>query len=230
MTRKLGQTVGWPLFSLASAFALWVIFVASPELATSISVPVRYENLPTGFEIASALPERVHLEIRGPSVGIRRVDTLSAAVVVNLGTVHQPGERTFTITWQNVDLPPGVRVVRATPAQLRLPFERRIEAQVPIRARFAPPLPEGYRIAAEHIRPGVLNITGPESRVRLVQSVETDPIDLSHVIGRAHFQVHTFLEDPQVRFVSPSVVEVSVTLEKIVQGGAASDGKATVRN
>ncbi len=228
--RKLAQTVGWPLFALASAFALWVTFVASPELVTSISVPVQYENLPTGLEIASALPERVHLEIRGPSAGIRRVDPSSAAVVVNLGAVHQPGERTFTLERHDVDLPPGVHVVRAIPGQLRLSFERRIEAQVPIRVRFAQPPPEGYRIAAEHVRPGVLKIAGPESRVRLVQSVETDPIDLSHVIGKAHFQVHTFLGDPQVRFVSPPVVEVSVTLEKTVQGGSASDGQATVRN
>jgi hypothetical protein len=228
--RKLAQTVGWPLFALAAAFALWITFVASPELVTSISVPVQYEHLPTGLEIASALPERVHLEIRGPLAGIRRVDPSSAAVVVNLGAVHQPGERTLTLGWQNVDLPPGVRVIRATPAQLRLSFERHLEAQVPIRVRVAQPPPEGYRIAAEHVRPGVLNIAGPESRVRLVQSVETDPIDLSHTIGKAHFQVHIFLGDPQVRFVSPPVVEVSVTLEKIVEGGTASGGQATVRN
>ena len=113
--RKLAQTVGWPLFALAAAFALWITFVASPELVTSISVPVQYEHLPTGLEIASALPERVHLEIRGPLAGIRRVDPSSAAVVVNLGAVHQPGERTLTLGWQNVDLPPGVRVIRATP-------------------------------------------------------------------------------------------------------------------
>jgi YbbR domain-containing protein len=157
------------------------------------------------------------------------VDRSSEGVVVNLAGVHQPGERTFTIN-QNIGLPPGVRVVRAIPAQLRLSFERRLEAQVPIRVRLGQPPPEGYRIVAQHVRPGTLKIAGPESRVRQIQFVETDPIDLSHVIGKAQFQVHTFLSDSQVRFVSPPVVQVSVTLEKTVQGGAASDGQTTVRN
>jgi YbbR domain-containing protein len=228
--RKLAQSVGWPLFALASAFALWITFVGSPELVTSISVPVLYENLPPGLESASKLPERVELEIRGPAAGISRVDRSSAGVVVNLASVHQPGERTFTIERRNVDLPPGVHVVRAIPGQLRLSFERRLEAQVPIRVRLAQPPPDGYRIAAEYVRPGMLKIAGPETRVRQIQSAETDPIDLSRVIGKAQFQVHTFLSDSQVRFVSPPVVQVSITLEKTLQGGAAPDGQTTVRN
>ena len=154
--RKLAQSVGWPLFALASAFALWLTFVGSPELVTSISVPVLYENMPSSLETVSVLPERVSLEIRGPAAGIGRVDRSSGGVVVNLAGVHQPGERTFTLERRNVDLPPGVHVARVIPGQLRLSFERRLEAQVPIRVRLALPRRQTDRLHRRHyVRPGL---------------------------------------------------------------------------
>lgn len=228
--RQFAARVGWPLFSIAVAVALWVTFVGSPGLVTSISIPLEYENLPADLEPASELPKSIYVEIQGPSARLRNLDTSGAAAILDFDGVPGPGERTYSIEKRNISLPVGVRVIRTVPAQLRLRFERRLAAQVPINVRFATPPPAGYRVVAEQVLPASLRIIGPESRVKQVQSVETDAIDLSRVIGKAQFRVHTFLADPQVRFVSPPIVQVSLTLEKIVQGGAVSDGKATVRN
>jgi YbbR domain-containing protein len=228
--RDVAQKVGWPLFALAAAFALWITFIASPEIVTSISLPVAYENMPSDLVSSTGLPRHIAVEIKGPSARLRHADTSGAVVVLNLDQVREPGEHTFTIGRREIDLPPGVSVVRTVPAQIRLRFEWRRQAQVPVRVRFSTPPPAGYRIAVQTVEPPTLKIVGPESRVKQIQSVETDPIDLSRVVVKQQFQVDTFLGDPQVRIVSSPVVHVSVTLEKAVQGGAASDGKATVRN
>lgn len=228
--RNLAEKVGWPLFALAAAFALWITFIASPDIVTSISLPVEFENMPSDLVCATDLPAHIAAEIKGPSARLRHADTSSAAVVLNFDQIREPGEHTFTIGRREIDLPPGVRVVRTVPAQIRLRFEWRRQARVPVKVRFSTPPPAGYRVAEQKVEPPILEIVGPESRIRQVESVETDPIDLSHVVVKQRFRVDTFVGDPQVRFVSSPVVHVSVTLEKTVQGGAGTGGKATVRN
>ncbi|MGE5647270.1 MAG: YbbR-like domain-containing protein [Acidobacteriota bacterium] len=221
---NFARRIGWPLFALAVAFALWITFIASPEMVTTVTAPVAYKNMPEELVPTTELPTHVSLELRGPSARLRHVDT-SAAVTLDLDDVRGPGEHTITIGRRQIDVPAGLTAVRWTPAQIRIPFEWRRQAQVPVKVRFSTPPPAGYRVAGQRVEPASLKIEGPESHVRRVAFVETDPIDISRVVVKQQFQVDTFLGDPQVRFVSSPVVRVSVTLEKV--GG---DGKAAVRN
>lgn len=211
--------IGWKLFALAAACALWVTFAGSPELVTSVSAPVEFQNMPQNLEMSSDTPERIYLEVRGSSSRLHGFELSHTSVVLNLGSVHHPGEQTFTLDRGNIDLPYGVSLVRAIPGQLRLRFERSRSADVPVRVRFSHPPPAGYRVAHESVEPAKLKIAGPESRVKDVGYAETDPIDLSKFIGNSEFRVHTFIPDPQVRLLSSPVVTVKVALEKSGKGG-----------
>jgi hypothetical protein len=230
MKRPPWVKIGWQLLALVAAFALWLVFTESPEVVTSISAPIEYENMPPDLETAAELPRRVSLEIKGPAARLHEADLTNRHVLINLESVQRPGERTFTIERRNIDLPMGLSLVRAIPAQVRLNFERSISASVPVRVRVGAPPPDGYRVARQQLLPNTLRIVGPESRVRQVGAVDADPIDLSRTVGKAQFQVHAFVPDPQVRFVSSPLVDVTVSLEKVVRGGTASSGSPTVRN
>jgi hypothetical protein len=220
----LFQNLRWKLLAVAIALMLWAAFISSPALVTFVSAPLQYQNMPQDLEMGGEAPERVYLEVRGPSSRLRSFDSSRMAVVLNLSGVQRPGEYTFTVEQNHVDLPVGLTLVRAAPGQVRLRFERSTAADVPVRVRFSSPPPAGFRVAHQEVRPQVLTIVGPESRVQQVRYVETDPIDLSHSMGKVQFHVHTFVADPQVRFKSPPVVDVVVSLEK------TADGQATVRH
>jgi YbbR domain-containing protein len=211
---KLLQRIAWPVFALAAALGLWITFVGSPELVSSIPAPLAYRNMPADLEIASELPQRVLLEVRGPSARLRGASGTSMTVVVDLAEVRRAGEHTFTIERRDVDLPAGVSLVHVVPAQLHLRFERRLQLQIPVKARFGTPPPAGYRVVQAEVNPSTLPVAGAESRVRRVALIETDPIDLGRVVGKSKFQVHAYLEDPQLRFVAPPDVQVSVALER----------------
>jgi YbbR domain-containing protein len=229
--RLLFHNLGWKLLALALAVVLWAVFIGSPELVTSVSAQIEYQNVPPDLEMSSDAPARVHLDVEGPSARLRSVDPSQTAIILNLSAVQRPGEYTFAVERSHIDLPNDVKLLRAVPGQVRLRFERRGTAEVPVRVRFSAPPPEGYRIGRQQVRPQTLQIIGPESRIRQIGYVETDPLDLSRVVGSAQFRVHTFMPDPQVRFLSSSLVEVTISLEKNAPGGAPSDGGATaIRN
>ncbi len=219
MIRVLTENFGWKLLSLVIAVLLWLAVVGGPDLASSISAPVVFRNLPKDMEISSDLIDRVRLEIRGPSGRLSTSALSNTAAVVDLAGVTRPGERTFTITQENVNLPSDVVLERAVPAQIRLQLERRVWREAPVRVRLAAPPPRGYRVARQEVRPQRLMLVGPESRVNRIDHVETDPVDLSSAVGEAAFQVHTYVSDPYVRFDSQTVVAVRMTLERIPDEG-----------
>jgi YbbR domain-containing protein len=215
MLGLLTRNLGLKLLSLVIAVLLWFAIVGEPELATSVAVPIEYKNIPPNLEMSSDVLERVHLEVRGPSSRLGAGDLVNMMVVLDLASVNRAGERTFTIQQWNVNLPSGVILSRAVPAQVRVRFENRVSREVPVRARYSAPAPQGYRIARQTVEPPLMRIVGPESHVNQIENVQTDPIDIGNVVGERTFEVHTYVASSQVRFVSSPTVRVTVTLERV---------------
>lgn len=217
MMRTLTNNLSWKLLALLCASVLWLVIVRDPELATTVSVPVLFRGAPKNLEINSELVQRVQLEIRGASGRLTPANLSKAAVILDLGSVNRPGDRTYNIEASNVSLPSGVLFTGAVPSQIRLHFERRVSRQVPVRVRYSNPPPEGYRLVNQTVTPEKLPIVGPESNVEQIGFVDTDSIDLSNVVGPAEFQVNTYVPDPRVRFEGSPHVTVRVTVQKIPQ-------------
>ncbi len=215
MKQLLTRNVGWKLLSLLIAIALWVAVAREPELATSLSVPVEFKNIRDDVDIGSNVPDRIHVEVRGPSGRLSRDNLGDLAVVLDLSDAGA-GERTYTIRPNNINLPAGVAFYRAVPSQITLRFERMMAREVPIIPLFAK-TPEGYRVRGYSIAPQKVRIRGPEERVKNIAQVATDPLDLSSVVSQREFRTHVNVADSQVRLDAASQVTVKVTLEKTGQ-------------
>lgn len=217
MKRLFTENVGLKLLSVGLATLLWVVVVDEQTLSSSVAVPVEYKNFPRNLEVSSDMVSRVNLMVQAPSDRLSSGAMDDSAVVVDLGGVNRPGERTFNLDAENLRLPSGVTLERVIPSQIRLRFEQRTARDVPVIIRYAnTPMP-GYRILKQEVLPEVLRVAGPQSRVEQLQSAETDPIDLSGVLGETEFRVNTFVEDPQVRIDGSSTVRVRIVMERIAQ-------------
>jgi len=216
--RRLFDNLGWKLFSLVLAVFLWFFTIGEPTVTTFETAPVAFRDIPSGLEIVSNVPETVRLEVKGPQSVLDRAGSEEIAVVLDLSSVHNPGLRTFTIDQHHVILPSGVELVRPIPSQIRLRFEQRISLPVSVKIRFSGSPPEGYRVRQAEADPKEVSISGAENRVRQIDFVETDPIDLTNVVGERTFHVNTFAGDPQIQIESPALVTVKVLMERVATG------------
>ena len=85
------------------------------------------------LDISGNLPDRVRLEVRGPSGSLTRDNLPTVAVVLDLSDAHA-GERTYSIRGRNLNLPAGVVFYRAVPSQLTLHFDQLIFKEEPCSA------------------------------------------------------------------------------------------------
>jgi YbbR domain-containing protein len=140
-------------------------------------------------------------------------------VVLDLKSHARPGERTFTVQEVNLNLPNGIDLVRAVPSQIRVVLERRLRKDVLVTLRFASPPPNGYRVRWSQLVPERLSIVGPERRVSLIESIETDALDFAQFRAapekQAEIMLNAFVSDPLVSLASPSQIRARVQLEKI---------------
>src|SRR6266436_6298781 len=211
MIGLLTRNAGWKVFSLLVSVLLCFSFARDPEVGTFISVPVEYRGMPDELEVSSDLVGSVSIDLRGPSAKIENFNAAKSAVVLDFSDIHKPGERTFQIDERNTNLPTGMRLVRAIPAQIRLQFEQRTRQSVPVQVRFSGATPRGYEVARYIAAPDELTIVGPASHVKKIEYAVTDPIDLAAVVGESEFRVNAFVGDPHVRFEKPVKIWVKVS-------------------
>src|SRR5207248_1852412 len=139
----LTHNFGWKLLSLMAAFLIWWYIANDPDLATFLSAPVQFRNYPKDLEISSAIISTVDVEARGPAGQLRDLRTAHLSAVIDFSAVKTPGERTFTLTSKEVQLPRGVELVRTVPAQLRFTFEQRATRELTVDVARTGNLPRG---------------------------------------------------------------------------------------
>jgi hypothetical protein len=210
----LTRNLVWKLIALATAFGVWLSVANEPDLATIVSVPVEYNNFPPDLEISSDIVEAIEVEARGPSGQLRTLHDSRIAAIVDFASVQSPGERTFTLTSAQLNLPRGLTLIRTIPAQLRFDFEKRASRKVPVDVPTSGKLPDGYAIAGMEVQPPQLQIAGPASHVAKSGRLAADPFDLTNVKGDAEQTLSVYAAEPEVRIVDPPQVKVKIHIAR----------------
>jgi diadenylate cyclase len=207
---NLRHNIGWKLLALAAAVGVWFNIASEPELETIFSAPVEYKNYPRDLEISSNIVETLDVEARGPSGQLSDLNAARVPAVIDFATVNAPGERTFTLTQNELSLPPGIQLVRTIPAQLRFKFERRATRALKVEVPTSGSLPPGLSITLLEVQPPELSIAGPESRVAAVRQAVSDPLDLNLVKGDSQQVLAVYIPEPEVRFLTVPRVTVKI--------------------
>lgn len=212
MTKKLQAlftNFGWKVVAVAIAAGLWWLLLREPELVAVRMLPVLLKRPPADLVLA-ANPGPVQVELAGPVSLLEETQFRGAAVVLDLGGVREPGERTFTLTAQDIDLPTGATFRRVVPSQLQLRFETRVRREVPVRLRVGTPPAAAFRLLEPQLDPAAVTVSGPGSRVAALAFVETDPVDLGGLSGETRLRAAVALGDPHLTLEGVTAVVVTV--------------------
>jgi hypothetical protein len=110
----------WPLklASIIFAMSLWLFVAAEERTEAVFSVPLNLIDPPPGVEMTSLSAESVIVRVAGRDSLLRRLHEEDFQARVSLKNVR-PGRFVLRIQPESVSAPPGVRVVRVTPSEVR---------------------------------------------------------------------------------------------------------------
>jgi len=201
--------------SLLLAILLWSGIANEQRVEAPFQSSIEFRDMPQSLELSTELPTSVQVWVRGPVSTVRQLTTADLAVEVDLASFNAPGERSYPLTVSGVRIPFGVRVTQIIPSQLNVRFEARSWRDIPISPRIVGKPAPGYQLALYQVVPPTIRVVGPESRVRVLESVSTDPVDITGAIARGQFWTNPFVPDPLVRIENANQpVRVVIQMKK----------------
>ena len=118
--QSLIANIGLKLGALGLAGLIWAMsFLAAGTTIRTVTLPIEFENVPVGMEIAEQTADSLEVQFRGSpwvidSIGIGRL-------VARFDLSHlNAGWNTLQLAPATLDLPPGIVVDRVTPAKIRV--------------------------------------------------------------------------------------------------------------
>jgi len=205
---------GLKVLSLILAFLLWAQIAGREQVQRIISAPIVFTNMPPGLEITGDFPTKVDIVIRSERPG-SQIGENELAVIVDLGGA-KPGAQTIPLSERNVvNKPLGVEIVNLLTSRLRIMLERVEQRGIEVQARLIGRPAPGFRIIGITVEPEAIRIMGPESRVRRINSLVTEPVNIDGVSTTTRRPVYVHLPDPPIRLVGRQDVAVTVAIAPV---------------
>ena len=207
------QNLGLKLLAAALALGLWLSVAGEALIERGFEVPVGFENVPVGLQVAGDPPDTVHVRVRGPMSIVNRLALGDVVAVLDLAG-ERPGERRlFDMYADRVRTPFGVEVIQVTPSTITAALER---AGEPRTVRVVPDIEgqpaEGFAVGRISTVPESVEIIGPTSLLNSVVEAITEPVSIEGSSERVQSLVTIGVSDRVLRLQTPSSAEVTVEI------------------
>jgi len=203
--------LGLKLLSVALAVLLWMVVSGEEIVERGLRVPLELQQVPAGLELLGDVPATVDVRVRGASGTLSQVGAGDVVAVLDIHSA-QSGRRLFPLTPDQVRTPFGVEVVQVTPSAIAMSFETSASRQVPVvPAVDGRPAP-GYVVGPRTADPRSVDVIGPESAVKRVTEVLTEPVSVAGARDQVRQSVILGLEDPALRLKTARSAMVTVQI------------------
>ncbi|MBS1271054.1 MAG: hypothetical protein MAGBODY4_00183 [Candidatus Marinimicrobia bacterium] len=206
---------GVKIGSLLLAILLWLYVVTSNTYVYEMRVPLEVINVQPGKTLAEKVPDRVRARLRGSGItyfktklslaysdmalrlDVRRIDTAEQFYLPQYVQDHP----------NNFIIPRGLNlelVEVVSPERVEISLDKMAVKQVKVVPQIEIKLTPGYtRVGSINIAPDSVRIRGPVSRVREIDSVFTEKVELAQVDNNIDGSA-------DIRFPEPELIDAAV--------------------
>ena len=113
------------------------------------------------------------------------------------------GRNTFTITQDDIVLPPGVSLNKIHPATIEVTLDIPVAKDLPVQVDWTGRLPENTTLTQVSVSPETVRVVGGSKTLEKVNSVYTSPVRLDTLSKSGSFTVPIVLSPPSLK-LAPS--------------------------
>jgi len=202
------------------AFLLWFFVVHIQTYETVIDVPIQLTKLKPGKIIVSEIPKTVKVRFSGLGKDLQVIKYLSHPYLeLDLHTINYFYDYPLQLSF--IILPSGVHVIPESFTEsdtVKVLLEDIENSVVPITAKIDLRPQSGHtRVGLVKIQPDSVIITGPRSRVRSIQCIETEERIYLNASKSISEKINLMNPHPKWITMEPSKANISFTIDKIAE-------------
>jgi uncharacterized protein (TIGR00159 family) len=194
---------------------VWFSFARGMETLTSLEVPVEYINRDSRMQILFASENTVRLHLSGSGALISSMRPDQVRVTLDLSNAVN-GENNFTITSDNIVIPPGVRLNRIEPSEIKVALDLPMTKVFPIQVDWVGSLPTGMLLKEVQLLPDKVKLVGAERILNDITTVYTEKIQLENLKTSGRLRINLALEPASLKIGDgyENTVEVRYTVSR----------------
>jgi YbbR domain-containing protein len=180
MRKLLFENFGLKITAILLSILLW-LFASSRGLSEiALDVPLEFKDIPPGLELMNHSIKVVGVNIKGQERIIRTIRSSDIRAFVDLSKAKK-GESIYSINKNNIKLPPGVTATNITPSYVKVSIEESVTKTVEVRPIIIGIPGNGFYIKSISVFPERVMIDGARSRVNVVDTIKTEPLDITGI-------------------------------------------------
>lgn len=202
-------------FSLAGMLCLlcitgiWFSFARGFETLINLSVPVEYMNRNAQMEIMDTSINSVNLILGGSGTLTKSLTGEQVKVKIDLDKAVA-GVNTFTLTQENIVLPPGIILKNIDPAAIKVNLDKPERKVLPVQVAWVGKLNENLIMEKVSVDPEYATLVGGRLIIENITTIYTKKIPLDNIEASGQITVKLTLHPPGLKIASDQEEKVSV--------------------
>jgi len=150
----------------------------------------------------------LHLSGSGALISSMRPDQVKVKLDLNKAV---NGENTFTITGDDIGMPPGVRLNRIEPSEVKVVLDFPISKELPIQVDWVGGLPPGLVLKSVHLSQEAVKVIGGGKILNKISTIYTEKIQLENLRASGQTTVGLALAPASLKIADGYRDKVDVT-------------------
>jgi YbbR domain-containing protein len=150
---------------------------------------------------------RLYLSGSGTLIGSMRADQVRVKLDLSMA---KNGENRFPITNDSIVIPPGVRLNRIEPSEIKLVLDIPVAKTLPVQVDWVDALPENLIMESLKVKPEKVTVEGPGHLLSGMDTLYTQPVSLRGLADSGQLGALLALETPTVKVAPDSSDEVQI--------------------
>lgn len=176
----------WAEITIAAAVSfilitsIWLSITRGLDTLVTFDVPIEYMNRSPGLEIMDTSVNSIKLQLGGSGTLMRTVRPDHVRVKIDLAK-SVIGQNIYTITPENISLPPGIVIKSIDPAVVDVFLDVLDKKELPVQVDWTGKLPDNLRMEKVNIDPTAVQVIGGRQILKNITTVYTEKIPLESI-------------------------------------------------
>ena len=209
MRKETFETAMAALLSIIFVAGVWFNVTRGGETLRTMDISINFMNLDPGMEILARSVNAVSLDLSGSSALAKSINPAQVDVRLDLGKAV-PGKNSFTITSDNISLPPGIILKNVYPSEVDVDLDVTIKKKLPVQVDWVGKLPENLILVETEIDPGGVEIIGGKRILDKIATIYTEKVSLDKLKDKGSISANLALQPASLKIAPGSKEKISI--------------------
>jgi diadenylate cyclase len=197
------------MLSIIFITGIWFSVSRGQDTLVSVDIPIEYANRKPGTEIIDTSVKSISLVLSGSGALVKSITPDQVSVRLDLSK-SVIGANAFTITPENISLPPGIILKEVSPSIVEVDLDETIKKKLPVQIDWVGKLQEELILVESITDPVTVEVIGGKRTLGRITTLYTEKVNLDNLKSEGEITANLALNPASLKIAPGSKEKVTI--------------------